>query len=196
MTTTYDILIIGGGMVGASLARAISGQGLKIGVVEAWPFDSKVQPSYDDRVLALSWGSRLILQGMGLWRDLERDAQPIVDIHISDRGHFGFTRLNNREEGVEALGYVITARSLGQVLLKDLEQVDDIELLCPASLQSLLMKETEIEVMVDAAGERKSCLHPSVGSGRWGRFTGQATAVHSHHGTNLRSERHHCEYHS
>jgi 2-octaprenyl-6-methoxyphenol hydroxylase len=93
---------------------------------------------------------------MGLWRSLEQDAQSIVDIHISDRGHFGFARLNNREEGVEALGYVITARALGQVLLKDLEQVDDIDLLCPASLQSLLMKEAEVEVVLDAAGERKS----------------------------------------
>jgi 2-octaprenyl-6-methoxyphenol hydroxylase len=156
MTTQYDILIIGGGMVGASLARAISGQGWNIGVVEAWPFDSHAQPSYDDRVLALSWGTRLILQGIDIWQDLVQDAQPILDIHISDRGHFGFTRLNSREEGVEALGYVITARALGGSLLKDLEQVDDIDLLCPASLHSLLMHEDRVEVILDTADGRKN----------------------------------------
>ena len=142
-------------MVGTSLARAISGQGWKIGVVEAWPFDSRAQPSYDDRVLALSWGTRLILQGIGIWQSLVADAQPILDIHISDRGHFGFTRLNSREEGVEALGYVIAARALGASLLKDLEQVDDIELLCPASLHSLLVHEDRVEATLDTADGRE-----------------------------------------
>jgi 2-octaprenyl-6-methoxyphenol hydroxylase len=156
MTTQYDILIIGGGMVGASLARAISGKGWKIGVVEACPFESKAQPSYNDRVLALSWGTRLILQGVGVWQSLMPNAQPILDIHVSDRGHFGFTRLSGREEGVEALGYVITARALGEVLLKDLERLEDVELLCPASLHSLLMSEDRVEVNLDTEGERKT----------------------------------------
>ena len=67
MAEKFDVLIVGGGMVGASLARAISGQGLSIGLVEAFEYHSDEQPSYDDRVLALSWGSRRILQAMGLW---------------------------------------------------------------------------------------------------------------------------------
>ncbi|MEW8048201.1 MAG: 2-octaprenyl-6-methoxyphenyl hydroxylase, partial [Candidatus Thiodiazotropha sp.] len=71
MADSFDILIVGGGMVGASLAHAVSGQGLRIGVIEAWPFDSSVQPSFDDRVLALSWGSRIILQAMGVWDDIQ-----------------------------------------------------------------------------------------------------------------------------
>ncbi|MBL3590302.1 MAG: 2-octaprenyl-6-methoxyphenyl hydroxylase [gamma proteobacterium endosymbiont of Lamellibrachia anaximandri] len=153
MTDDYDILIIGGGMVGASLARSINGLGLKIGVVEAWPFNSDLQPSYDDRVIALSWGTRLILQGMGVWEGLSGEAEPISDIHISDRGHFGFARLNNRDEGVEALGYVATARALGQALLKDLEQEPDIDLLCPASLKSFSVSDDFVEVNLKEAGE-------------------------------------------
>jgi 2-octaprenyl-6-methoxyphenol hydroxylase len=156
MKLDYDILIIGGGMVGASLVRAIHGLGLRIGLVEAWPYDSQAQPSYDDRVLALSWGTRLILQGIGLWHSLQPAAQPIKHIHISDRGHFGFTRLNSREEGVEALGYVITARALGQVLLQGLDQLPAVELLCPASLHSLLMREDRVEVSLDMPAGRKT----------------------------------------
>ncbi len=56
MQIDYDILIVGGGMVGASLAHALAGSGLRIGVIEAWPLDSDAQPSYDDRVIALSLG--------------------------------------------------------------------------------------------------------------------------------------------
>jgi len=156
MSIDYDILIIGGGMVGASLARSLSGQGFRIGVVEAFPYTSDSQPSYDDRVLALSWGSRLILQGMGLWEGLEAEVEPIGDIHISDRGHFGFTRLNHRQEGVDALGYVVTAKVLGKLLLKGLDKIPDIELLCPARLESFRIKESDIGVSLEQSGAKQS----------------------------------------
>ncbi|MET0108455.1 MAG: 2-octaprenyl-6-methoxyphenyl hydroxylase [Candidatus Thiodiazotropha sp.] len=148
MADSFDILIVGGGMVGASLAHAVSGQGLRIGVIEAWPFDSSVQPSFDDRVLALSWGSRIILQAMGVWDEIQVAAEPILDVHISDRGHFGFTRLNHLDEGVGALGYVVTARALGQALLQDLVNHDAIEMICPARLKSFAVSDRDVEVRI------------------------------------------------
>ncbi|MES9970818.1 MAG: 2-octaprenyl-6-methoxyphenyl hydroxylase [Candidatus Thiodiazotropha sp.] len=156
MTRDFDLLIVGGGMVGASLAHAVSGQGLKIGVIEAWPLASSSQPSFDDRVIALSWGSRVILEAMGAWQSIQAAAEPILDIHISDRGHFGFTRLNHQEEGVEALGYVVTARALGEALLQDLLDHKGVELICPARLKSLAVSDTEVEVRIDQeSGEKR-----------------------------------------
>ncbi|MCU7930058.1 MAG: 2-octaprenyl-6-methoxyphenyl hydroxylase [Candidatus Thiodiazotropha sp. (ex Codakia rugifera)] len=149
MSDTFDILIVGGGMVGASLARSISGQGYKIGVIEAWPLESVTQPSFDDRVIALSWGSRVILRTMGVWDSVLPAAEPILDVHISDRGHFGFTRLSHQQEGVDALGYVVAARALGQALLKDLQAQADIELICPARLKSFAVNATETEVRLE-----------------------------------------------
>jgi 2-octaprenyl-6-methoxyphenol hydroxylase len=132
MQQVYDVLIVGGGQVGASLARAIAGSGLRIAVIEALPAQAPAQPSYDDRVIALGWGSRRILEGIGLWADLAASAEPIRRVHISDRGHFGFARIGCREAGVEALGYVLPARDLGRVLHQGLDGL--VDLYCPARL--------------------------------------------------------------
>lgn len=155
MSVDFDILIIGGGMVGASLARAMSGQGLSIGIVEAFPIESASQPSFDDRVIALSWGSRVILEAIGVWQDLSPAAEPIRHIHISERGHFGFTHLDHVEEGVDALGYVATARAMGEVLQKDLAKQKDISFICPAKLKGFETRADAVDALLDLAGEEK-----------------------------------------
>jgi 2-octaprenyl-6-methoxyphenol hydroxylase len=114
----FDLIIIGGGLAGASLACALKDVAtdtpLKIAVVEAFELKSDSQPSYDDRTVALSYGSRCIFDSMGLWSSLEPYAEAINTIHISDRGHFGVTQLTKEQEGVEALGYVLENRAIGQ----------------------------------------------------------------------------------
>ncbi len=148
MATLYDVLIIGGGMVGASLAHALTGTGLRIGVVEAHALDATRQPSYDDRVIALAWGSRRILDGMGVWSTIAPEAEPIRHIHISERGHFGFAHLDAEEERVEALGYVVAARDLGQALLAGLDSAERVDLLCPAQLHAFTLEPDRVRVEV------------------------------------------------
>ena len=112
----YDLLIVGGGLVGASLAIALNGQGLRIGLIEAHPPGDPGQPSYDDRALALSYGSRCILESIQIWPGLADQVAPIQRIHISDQGHFGSAWITSEQEKVPALGYVIPARQLGRIL--------------------------------------------------------------------------------
>lgn len=152
MRPDFDLLIVGGGMVGASLARAVSGLGLRIGVVEASVADAPAQPSFDDRVIALSWGSRQIIQGIGVWPAMEKVAEPIRRVHISDRGHFGFTHLDHRQEEVDALGYVVAARAMGEVLQQGLEGQSDIEFICPARLLSFTVDKDQVTVDLERAG--------------------------------------------
>ncbi|GAB4515321.1 MAG: 2-octaprenyl-6-methoxyphenyl hydroxylase [Sulfuricaulis sp.] len=137
MKDNFDILIIGGGLVGASLACALRESSLRIGVIEAVPLAASTQSSYDDRTLALAYGSKKIFEGMGVWNDIAPEATPIERIHISDRGRFGVTRLAAVETGLPALGYVVPNRALGVVLLKALQASKNIEWLCPAEMQDI-----------------------------------------------------------
>jgi 2-octaprenyl-6-methoxyphenol hydroxylase len=149
---SYDVVIIGGGLAGASLAVALSGFGRRIAVIEPnRPGDN--QPSYDDRTVALSWGSRLIYESLGLWDAFSEQVEPIRSIHISDRGHFGVTRLHHREEGVDALGYVAENRMLGDVLYTQLAACDDVTLFCPARLVGLQQDVKTVTATINT-GER------------------------------------------
>ena len=143
--TDYDVLIIGGGMVGVSLALALRGSGLRLGLIEAVSYGSEQQPSYDDRTLALAHGSYRIYTGMGIWQRIEQaGVTPITRIHISDRGHFGCARLDSRDMGVAAIGYVVENRVLGAALNQILGQTQNITLVCPAEVQG-------VECSADAA---------------------------------------------
>ena len=148
----FDLIIIGGGLAGASLACALKDSALKIAVVEAFPLKAHSQPSYDDRTVALSYGSRCIFDGMGLWSSLVENAQAIDSIHISDRGHFGVTRLTKQQEGVAALGYVIENKRLGEQLYLALESSDNITLFCPATLRSIQQDENNVTIEIDTVG--------------------------------------------
>ena len=154
----YDVVIVGGGMVGASLAIALSATSLRIAVLEAVPFRSSSQPSYDDRAIALSFGTHRIFAGMGLWQALQAEITPIESIHISDRGRFGFTRLDSRDEGVAALGYVAISRAMGVVLAERLQQLPNVTLLCPAAVTGVVSGSDHAEVTVDYEGVMR-CLH-------------------------------------
>jgi 2-octaprenyl-6-methoxyphenol hydroxylase len=148
MTTdiNYDLIIVGAGMVGASLAIALKNSGLRIAVIEAIATNSLQQPSYDDRGIALAYGSQRIFETMGIWHQFAKHSTAISHIHVSDRGHFGVTRLSALDEQVPALGQVTTARAMGQVFNSALSSQDNLSLICPASVRSLQQHNDVVEL--------------------------------------------------
>ncbi len=152
MTETVDLAIIGGGMVGASLACALADLPLRVALVEAVPFDDRAQPSYDERTTALSHGTRRIYSGLGLWDELAPSGCPIRHIHVSERGRFGVTRIDADEQGVPALGYVTPNRAIGRVLNRRLADASNVELICPGRLQRLNRRGEAVDIEVTDGG--------------------------------------------
>lgn len=135
MADIYDVVIVGGGMVGASLACALGDAGMHVAVVEAVRFQSDDQPSYDVRTISLSHGSRRIFESLVIWSLIDTQAIcPIHDIHVSDRGRPGLARLSRSDAGVEALGYVVENRALGKALFERIATLDNVEMVCPATV--------------------------------------------------------------
>tara|TARA_B100000470_G_scaffold81870_1_gene63114 strand:+ start:3122 stop:4357 length:1236 start_codon:yes stop_codon:yes gene_type:complete len=154
----YDLVVIGGGMVGTSFACAlcseIGGKQLSILVVEAFPHGAgkAQQPSFDARSTALSYGSRCIYDEIGLWRELSNQVTPIKEIHVSDKGHFGLTRLNHIEHDVEALGYVVENRQLGSVLNNEVKNSPAIQMISPAQVEQIRPTSGSMQLAISRGG--------------------------------------------
>jgi len=143
-------------MAGSSLAAALIPTGLNIAIVEAVPFASNDQPSFDERTVALTYSSRRIFEGIGVWSAIAPDATPIREIHVSDRGHFGMTRLHHRLMGVDALGYVVPHRSIGAVLHEFLSGADNVSVICPATATNAEVSDDAIEISLQSESQIKN----------------------------------------
>ncbi|MBS0417584.1 MAG: 2-octaprenyl-6-methoxyphenyl hydroxylase [Proteobacteria bacterium] len=141
--THVNVAIIGGGMVGASLAVGLAGTGVSTLLVEGTAPGSSTQPSFDDRTTALGNASRRIFQALGVWDRLAVEASAIRTIHVSDAGRFGFARLKAEEQGIDAFGYVITNRVIGAALWDKLQGTSDVLLRVPA-------RPEQVEIGADA----------------------------------------------
>jgi 2-octaprenyl-6-methoxyphenol hydroxylase len=130
----YNIVIAGGGMIGTSLAIALEPLGLDVALVEAIPRKAAAQPSFDDRSTALSRSTQRMFEAMGLWPRIVAASTPIRSVHVSDQGRFGFSHIEAEEQGVEALGYVVINRVLGGVLQDALDNLESVDVFCPARI--------------------------------------------------------------
>ncbi|MDQ7048464.1 MAG: 2-octaprenyl-6-methoxyphenyl hydroxylase [Enterobacterales bacterium] len=145
----YDIILIGGGMVGVSAAIALSqlssaANQFKIAVVEAFEPSMDTSPSFDQRAVALSAASVDILKTLELWPQIKPLACPIEHIHVSNRGHFGYARLTAKDYQVEALGQVIPLDQTGPILWQAMQQQTNIDCYCPYQLDQIIAQQHEL----------------------------------------------------
>lgn len=135
MKKTFDIIIVGGGLVGTSLAIALAKYNFSIAIVEANSKDHSIHAG--NRSIVLSHSSKIILETLDIWKNLKQFACPIHEIHISDFQHFGATRIQACDEDVPALGYVVDAKIIAAGLDEAIQQYPNIHLICPAKFMAL-----------------------------------------------------------
>lgn len=139
----YDVAIIGAGIAGSALALALSGNGLRIALVEARGIAQAELPqalelsSFDPRVSALTPRSQTALEQLGAWSDIAAyRVCPYHHMTVWDAEGTGEIEFDASEVGVKTLGHIVENRAITQALLKQVEQATDIDLICPASLES------------------------------------------------------------
>lgn len=139
-----QVIIVGGGMVGLSLALMLAKANIAVKLLEAIKYpnydDVNLEPyhsSFDARNSALSRRSVQIYQELGLWDALQQHATPILEVHITEQGSFGKARLRAEQEKVESFGQVIENAWLGRVLLTQVRQQPMIELIDGVQVTSL-----------------------------------------------------------
>ena len=154
MHAEHDIVIIGGGLVGASLAIALAPTGLNIAMVEATPTGA-MPPVFDERNLSCAEATINGLQNLGVWRALKAPSGAIQRIHISRVGDFGQVKLEASDYHREAFGRVVVARDLGEALEQQLSNLA-ITRYRPARFEATRLTATHREVEISTAGERQT----------------------------------------
>jgi 2-octaprenyl-6-methoxyphenol hydroxylase len=160
--TQVDIAIVGGGMVGASLALALAGTSKRVLLIEAVAPDSGSQPSFDDRTTALGNGSRRVFETLGVWPRLAAHAGTVAEIRVSDAGRAGAARLTAAEQGLEALGYVVPNRALGVALWQQLAAQPSIAIRNPAQLRGLQLDAQAACLQVSVGGATETVIARAV----------------------------------
>jgi 2-octaprenyl-6-methoxyphenol hydroxylase len=158
MKKSFDVIIVGAGMVGASLAlllRQYMSQGLSVALIDEHEIKTNAaqQPSFDDRTTALSLGTQRILEQLDVWQDVLSHSCAIEHIQVSQQGQFGRVRLHAQDESVTALGSVMPNRALGQGLSQALLKTESLSIIAPASVEQYSMDEQGAQLTVQTEDE-------------------------------------------
>ena len=186
----FDILILGGGLVGCSLACALEGKGLRVGLLEA-TLPTPAAASFDERRLALAAASLNALGALGVLRELPTPPAPIRRIHVSRSGDFGSVRMDAADSGREAFGGVVSARELGIALERRVAALADTRILRPCTVTAIGLQGDRRLVEAEQGGEAlrlrtrllvgadgtRSFLRTTLGIGAHGHDYGQTLFV-------------------
>ncbi|XGV97195.1 MAG: FAD-dependent hydroxylase [Leptolyngbya sp. BL-A-14] len=149
----YDVVIVGGGLVGATLACALKDSGLQIALLEAKTQSEAVSRGQAYHVNLLS--SR-IFEGIGVWEQMSPEVNPIEQIHLSDANYPAIVRFFQQDLGTDVLGYVAEHRVLLNALQKRLKACANVTYLCPAALVNTIAMEDYVglEVLQDGVAKQ------------------------------------------
>jgi 2-octaprenyl-6-methoxyphenol hydroxylase len=172
-----DVLIVGGGLVGLGLATALGSAGLHVAVIDRERPATVLEPVFDGRTSAIAQGSRRILEGIGVWPKAAPDAEPILDIRVSEGASLLFIHFDHREvanaRGAEPLGHIVENRVIRKALFDRIAELDTVWLLAPMTVTKLVRGPGRIEATL-ADGRTLAARLAISAEGRNSRLRGEA----------------------
>ena len=148
MSKQFDIIIVGGGAVGASLALALARYDFAIALVDGKQPEDRSPADKDNRIFALATGTKAILDRLGVWPLVKDFSTRIEHIHASNKGSFGAMRMHAADYDTESLGYMLACSDLQAALNKQLEE-KSITQFCPATFKSQQTNDEGVLVCID-----------------------------------------------
>ncbi len=132
-----DVLINGGGPVGALLAAVLGRAGVRVAVIEAAPPEVLARPGSDARAIAIAYTARKVIAAAGAWDGMKDEAGEILEIRVTDDASPLFLHYDHQEIGADPLGWIVPNPAIRRELLAALGRIPDVTLLAPARLKRL-----------------------------------------------------------
>jgi 2-octaprenyl-6-methoxyphenol hydroxylase len=153
-----ELVIVGGGLVGLTLAAACAGAGLDVAVIDREDPARIVGEAFDGRTSAIALGSQRILAGIGAWDEIAPEAEPIREIRVADRDSPQFLHYHHGEIGSDPLGYIVENRVLRRALLARVGALPNLNHLAPAGAAGAERKPGNVTVTLAEGGSVRGAL--------------------------------------
>jgi 2-octaprenyl-6-methoxyphenol hydroxylase len=153
-----ELVIVGGGLVGLSLATACAGAGLDVAVIDREEPSRMVETAFDGRTSAIAFGSQRILAGIGVWDAIARDAEPIREIRVADGDSPLFLHYDHDEIGPDPLGYIVENRVLRRALLARAAALPNLRHLAPANVAGAERRPAGVSVTLEDGTDIRGAL--------------------------------------
>ena len=137
VTQQVELLIAGGGLIGLLLGVACAGAGLDVAIVDRQDPGTMLGEGFDGRSSAIAYGSRRVLDALGLWPEIAAEAEPILEIRVADDGSPLFLHYDHRDlDAATPLGYIVENRVLRRILLERIRSLESLSLLAPLDVDA------------------------------------------------------------
>jgi 2-octaprenyl-6-methoxyphenol hydroxylase len=133
--TRVELIVVGGGLTGLTLAIACADAGLEVAVIDREDPATMVAEPFDGRTTAVAHGSMQVLDGIGLWPLLAKSAEPILEIRVADAASSLFLHYDHRDIGSAPLGHIVENRTLRRALLERAGTLPSLRHLAPLAVE-------------------------------------------------------------
>ena len=149
MKSSYDIVIVGGGMVGAALVCALGNSPLKVAVLDRAPAAPLPEKDYDPRVSAVTLASRALFENLGAWEGMEQQrVSPVREMRVWSDDDGGSIHFNAAEIGEPALAYIVENSVIQTALIERLHRFTNVHYLCPVEIGDITLADNGAAIVL------------------------------------------------